>query len=125
MIDFPHIPESQFLDHNRIQIQRLAQDLKATGLSINRISELTRMNWDTVWKAMNGRPVRFDNAERLRYFVKWWSENQGAAPENRQTKPDVAPETKGELRNNSATTSQPFTPPRGQGGRFLPKNPKQ
>ena len=97
MIDFPNIPENHFLEHNRIQLQRLAQDLRATGLSMNRISELTHMNWDTVYKAMNERPVRFDNAERLRYFIQWWKEHH-------------AEETK------------PATPPRGKGGKFTKKN---
>ena len=130
MIDFPNIPENHFLEHNRTQLQKLAQDLRATGLSMNRISELTRMNWDTVYKAMNERPVRFDNAERLRYFIQWWKEHQGELPENRKTKPATPPEVKAdpvpELTKNSPTTQQPqpATPPRGKGGKFTKKNPE-
>lgn len=124
MIDFPHIPENHFLEHNRVQLQRLAQDLKATGLSMNRISELTRMNWDTVYKAMNERPVRFDNAERLRYFIKWWNEHRGELPENRQIKPATPPEVKADPvpETTEHPQPQPATPPRGKGGKFTKKN---
>lgn len=91
------ITETDYLHHNTRQLQRLAQDLKATGLSISEISRQTSLNWDTVYKALNRRPVRFDSAERLRYFCQRWQ----------QEHPQYA------------------TPARGKGGRFLPKNPKQ
>ena len=102
-----HIPESRFHQHTVRQLQRLAQDLKATGLTIAEISRITRMNWDTVYKAMNRRPIRFDNAERLRFFVKQWQQEQDAAKA-----PAPAPVT---------DQPKPATPPRGKGGRFTKK----
>lgn len=97
------IAEKDYLHHNTRQLQRLARDLQDTGLSISEISRQTSLNWDTVYKALNRRPVRFDSAERLRYFCQRWQQ------EHRQQPRD----------------GRPATPARGKGGRFLPKNPKQ
>lgn len=102
-----NITEKDYLHHTTRQLQRLAQDLKDTGLTIAELSRRTGMNWDTVYKALNRRPVRFDNAERLRYFCQRWQEEHPAmdAPA-----PEPAP-----------VQPKPATPARGKGGKFTKK----
>lgn len=75
------ITEKDYLHHTTRQLQRLARELQEalsdTGLTISEISRQTRLNWDTVYKALNRRPVRFDSAERLRYFCQRLKEQKG------------------------------------------------
>ena len=111
-----NITEKDYLHHTTRQLQRLAQDLKDTGLTIAELSRRTGMNWDTVYKALNRRPVRFDNAERLRYFCQCWQEEHpqyatGTIPDEPGVpKPEPAPEQ-----------PKPATPARGKGGKFTKK----
>lgn len=117
-----NITEKDYLHHTTRQLQRLAQDLKDTGLTIAELSRRTGMNWDTVYKALNRRPVRFDNAERLRYFCQRWQEEHPQYDTGTYTvtaqpgiptgvpKPEPAPEQ-----------PKPATPARGKGGKFTKK----
>ena len=107
------IQEDDFRLHTLRQRQRLSQDLQATGLSINEMSRLSRLNWDTVYKALNRRPVSFDSAERLRFMCEWLKEHTGTRPPMMETKiaTVIAP----------APKQSPATPPRGKGGKFAKK----
>ena len=110
------IQEDDFRLHTLRQRQRLAQELQATGLSINEMSRLSRLNWDTVYKALNRRPVSFDSAERLRFMCEWLKE------QNRTARPVM--ETKAAPTPAPAPKQSPATPHRGQGGKFTKKNPE-
>lgn len=121
-----NITEKDYLHHTTRQLQRLAQDLKDTGLTIAELSRRTGMNWDTVYKALNRRPVRFDNAERLRYFCQRWQEEhpQYATGTYAITAEPGVPTG---VPKPEPVQPKPATPARGKGGKFVKKttNPEK
>ena len=70
-----HIPESEFAESLDRHLQELARAIAFSGLSLSEIAKGTRMKWDTVYAASQGRAVRVDNAERIRYFLKVHKQN--------------------------------------------------
>ena len=65
-----YIPESEFTAHFDQCLLELARAIAFSGLSISEIAKGGRLKWDTVYAASQARPVRMDNAERIRYFLK-------------------------------------------------------
>lgn len=65
-----YIPESEFTAHFDQCLLALARAIAFSGLSISEIAKGARLKWDTVYAASQARPVRMDNAERIRYFLK-------------------------------------------------------
>lgn len=65
-----HIPESEFAMNLERHLQELARLIAFSGLSLSEIAKGTRMKWDTVYAASQGRAIRVDNAERIRYFLE-------------------------------------------------------
>ena len=64
-----YIPESEFTAHFDQCLLELARAIAFSGLSISEIAKGARLKWDTVYAASQARPVRMDNAERIRYFL--------------------------------------------------------
>lgn len=65
-----YIPESEFTAHFDQCLLELARAIAFSGLSISEIAKGARLKWDTVYAASQARPVRMDNAERIRYFLR-------------------------------------------------------
>ena len=64
------IPEAEFLaDYERVK-QDLARMIAYSGLTLSQIARATRMKWDTVYAASQGRAIRMENAARMRYFLE-------------------------------------------------------
>ena len=64
-----YIPESEFTANLDQCLLGLARAIAFSGLSLSEIAKGTRLKWDTVYAASQGRAVRMDNAERIRYFL--------------------------------------------------------
>ena len=71
-----HISEREYTDDLQRQLKRLARSIAASGLSLSEIAKATRMKWDTVYAARKGRPIRMENAQRIRYFLKVYKSNK-------------------------------------------------
>lgn len=67
---FRHIPEHEYSENLDRSLRDLAREIAFSGLSLAEIARGTRMKWDTVYAASQCRPVRMDNAERIRYFIR-------------------------------------------------------
>ena len=66
----PFIPETDYIAHfARIRLE-LARRIAFSGLTLAEIAKATRMKWDTVYAASQGRPVRMENAARIQYFLE-------------------------------------------------------
>ena len=65
----PYIAESEYNAHFARIRQELARQIAFSGLSLAEIAKATRMKWDTVYAASQGRPVRMENAARIQYFL--------------------------------------------------------
>ncbi len=65
-----YIPESEFTANLDQCLLELARAIAFSGLSLSEIARGTRLKWDTVYAASQGKAVRMDNAERIRYFLK-------------------------------------------------------
>jgi hypothetical protein len=70
-----HISEREFAENLDRHLRKLAQAIAFSGLSLSEIAKGTRMKWDTVYAASQSRPVRMENAERIRYFLKVYRES--------------------------------------------------
>ena len=64
-----HIPEGDYVAHFERVRQELARRIAYSGLSLAEIARGTRMKWDTVYAASQGRPIRMENAARIEYFL--------------------------------------------------------
>lgn len=67
---FRHISEREYAENQERALTDLAREIAFSGLSLSEIARGTRMKWDTVYAASQCRPVRMDNAERIRYFIR-------------------------------------------------------
>ena len=65
-----YIPESEFTANLDQCLLELARTIAFSGLSLSEIARGTRLKWDTVYAASQGKAVRMDNAERIRYFLR-------------------------------------------------------
>jgi len=65
----PYIPETDYIAHFARIRQELARRIAFSGLTLAEIAKATRMKWDTVYAASQGRPVRMENAARIQYFL--------------------------------------------------------
>lgn len=65
-----YIPESEYREHFDQCLLELARAIAFSGLSISEIAKGARLKWDTVYAASQAKPVRMDNAERIRYFLE-------------------------------------------------------
>ena len=66
----PYIAESEYNAHFARIRQELARQIAFSGLTLAEIAKATRMKWDTVYAASQGRPVRMENAARIQYFLE-------------------------------------------------------
>lgn len=66
----PYIPEGEYIAHFERLRQELAREIAFSGLSLAEIAKATRMKWDTVYAASQGRPVRMENAARIQYLLE-------------------------------------------------------
>lgn len=78
------IPESEYrADFERVR-HELARLIAHSGLTLAEIAKGTRLKWDTVYAASQGRAVRMENAARIRYYLncksKYHEENQANHP---------------------------------------------
>ena len=65
-----NISESEYMAHfERVKLD-LARKIAFSGLTLAEIAKATRMKWDTVYAASQGRPVRMENAARIQYFLE-------------------------------------------------------
>lgn len=71
-----YIPESEFTAHFDQCLLELARAIAFSGLSLSEIAKGTRLKWDTVYAASQGRAVRMDNAERIRYYLSVHNQNK-------------------------------------------------
>ena len=65
----PYIPEREFTAYFEQVRLELARKIAHSGLSLSEIARATRMKWDTVYAASQGRAIRMENASRLRYYL--------------------------------------------------------
>lgn len=70
MEPMPYIPECEFIAYFDRVRQALARQIAYSGLSLSEIARATRMKWDTVYAASQGRPIRMENAARIQYLMK-------------------------------------------------------
>lgn len=71
-----HISEREYMEDLQRQLKKLARSIASSGLSLSEIAKGTRLKWDTVYAARKGRPIRMDNAQRIRYFLKVYKSNR-------------------------------------------------
>ena len=64
------ISEAEFAANYEKVRRDLARLIAYSGLTLSQIARATRMKWDTVYAASQGRSVRSENAARLRYFLE-------------------------------------------------------
>lgn len=65
-----NISESEYRAYfERVKLD-LARKIAFSGLTLAEIAKATRMKWDTVYAASQGRPVRMENAARIQYFLE-------------------------------------------------------
>lgn len=64
-----HILESDYAKHFETCLHELAREIAFSGLSLSEIAKGTRLKWDTVYAASQGRAVRMDNYDRIRFYV--------------------------------------------------------
>lgn len=69
------ISEAEYVAHFERVRHHLARMIAFSGLTLSEIARGTRLKWDTVYAASQGRPVRMENAARLHLFL---TENGGA-----------------------------------------------
>lgn len=65
----PYIPECEFTAYFEQVRLELARKIAHSGLSLSEIARATRMKWDTVYAASQGRPIRMENAARIQYLM--------------------------------------------------------
>lgn len=63
------LTERDFTTNEARRLQRLAQQLAATGLDARRIGSETYLDFRTVQRAMRGEPVKSDAQARLEYWL--------------------------------------------------------
>lgn len=66
----PYIPEREFTAYFEQVRLELARKIAHSGLSLSEIARATRMKWDTVYAASQGRPIRMENAARIQYLME-------------------------------------------------------
>lgn len=63
------IPEGEFrAEYERIR-HELANLIARSGIPLAEIAKGTRLKWDTVYAASQGRAIRMENASRIRYYL--------------------------------------------------------
>jgi|GEM_PF-6254254 len=65
-----HIPEAEFVADLTAGLNELSEAIARSGLTLAAIARGTRMGWETIYRAANGVPIRYDSARRLMYFLK-------------------------------------------------------
>ena len=63
------IPEAEYAADLAQALNAIAEAIARSGLSLAAIARATRCNWETVYHAANGIPVRFDSARRIMYYL--------------------------------------------------------
>ena len=66
----PYIPECEFTAYFEQVRLELARKIAHAGLSLSEIARATRMKWDTVYAASQGRPIRMENAARIQLLME-------------------------------------------------------
>lgn len=64
-----YISEAEFRECFERERHELARMIAHSGLTLSEIAKGTRMKWDTVYAASQGRAIRMENASRLRYYL--------------------------------------------------------
>lgn len=70
------IPESEYRNDYQRTLHELANLIARSGISLAEIAKGTRLKWDTVYAASQGRAIRMENASRIRYYLTQASGNQ-------------------------------------------------
>ena len=70
------IPEREYSEHFDRCLLDMARLIASSGLSLVEIAKATRLKWDTVYAASQRRPIRLENACRLRYFLEDYKQNK-------------------------------------------------
>ena len=65
-----NIPEREYSANFDQCLLTLARMIATSGLTLVEIAKATRLKWDTVYAASQRRPIRLENACRLRYFLE-------------------------------------------------------
>ena len=63
------VPESEFLEYFEREKHKLANLIARSGIPLAEIAKGTRLKWDTVYAASQGRAIRMENASRIRYYL--------------------------------------------------------
>lgn len=70
------IPESEYRNDYQRTLHELANLIARSGIPLAEIAKGTRLKWDTVYAASQGRAIRMENASRIRYYLAQASGNQ-------------------------------------------------
>ena len=63
------IPEGEFRAEYERTRHELANLIARSGIPLAEIAKGTRLKWDTVYAASQGRAIRMENASRIRYYL--------------------------------------------------------
>ena len=64
------VSESEFLEYFEREKHKLANLIARSGIPLAEIAKGTRLKWDTVYAASQGRAIRMENASRIRYYIE-------------------------------------------------------
>lgn len=61
--------EREFDEFAELSLKNFANRIRASGMSLYKIAHLSGVSWKTVQKATERVPIRFDNAERIKFVL--------------------------------------------------------
>lgn len=64
------ISEKEYVLNEQRRLDELAQLVEGCGITLYELSKGTRIKYDTLLKVRRRRPIRAENEERIRYYIK-------------------------------------------------------